>query len=353
MTTTVGCHAGQARRRRAWSAWPLLALLVLGGCGLGASSSTSAVYGADVSASSVDPCRLLTAAEANDALPGSKYVTGRRAAGSTGIPLCSFKDEALGGLINVLVQGFSNVEGWRSAAALSLQYQGGLENGPWDEGRSGCLNKDCEVDFIVGSVGVTVLAVPGSLQAAEGDYAAGLGVLARKAAGRFKRSASGSGALPQATFTPEAPPPSPEAAVPDVVSTYSPDASAASLSALLETASLPVYLYASKGEPDAYKVTVRGARQVTEADGTVTLTATVRNDGSKPIHPAIALVFARSDYPGQDRDVAIDTWYGEGQPESGNCIAPGGSAPILWSGEIPAEYDQVLLEDSTTRSNDC
>lgn len=188
----------QAKWRCAGRAWAVPALLVLGACGSGgssASSSPSAAYGANVSAGAVDPCRLLTAAEADDALAGSKYTTGNRTAGTTGVPLCEYKDEALGGFINILVQDFPSADDWRQASARALNYQvGSVDNGPWDAGTSGCFDTHCEVAFLIGTVGVTILAVPGANQTVEGDYTAGLGVLARKAASRFKRTSADSGA---------------------------------------------------------------------------------------------------------------------------------------------------------------
>ena len=83
------------------------------------------------------------------------------------------------------------------------------------------------------------------------------------------------------------------------------------------------------------------------------MTASVRNDGRDAVRPAIALVFARSDYDGHDRETAIDRWSAEAEPANGNCIPPGGTANITWTGNVPSQYAQVLLEDDGTRSNDC
>jgi hypothetical protein len=50
-----------------------------------------------VTASSVDPCALLTAGQALLAMSGSDYAVGVRKFSTTGVPLCEFEDLARGG----------------------------------------------------------------------------------------------------------------------------------------------------------------------------------------------------------------------------------------------------------------
>lgn len=163
--------------------WTLILFsFVLAACG----GSDGVVYPADVSASDVQPCELLDAETASEALDGD-YAEGISAASTTGTPLCTYKDESGGGFINVLVEDVTDQESWRKAAALSQGFQAQPENGPWEAGLARCFEKGCQTDFFTGSLGVTVLVGAGANETVGEEFALGASEVAREVAGRFER----------------------------------------------------------------------------------------------------------------------------------------------------------------------
>ena len=166
--------------------------LLVAGCGGGSGGNVKPVYGLDAPGSNVSPCALLTAAQLTSAVSGSKYDAGQAGTSQGGVPLCTFKDEAQGGFINVLVQDFSDKERWLQDAQRGESYQGQPENGPWDDGLAVGLQHGVEVAFLIRRVGVSVLAVPGASQeGSQEDLPSQLGVVAREAASHFSRKDGG------------------------------------------------------------------------------------------------------------------------------------------------------------------
>lgn len=160
----------------------ILLSFVLAACG----GSDGVVYPADAAASDVQPCELLDAQKASEAL-GGDYAAGTSAASTTGTPLCTYKDESGGGFINVVVEDVTDEESWRKAAVLSQGFQGQPENGPWEAGLARCFEKGCQTDFFTGSLGVTVLVGAGASQTVGEEFALGASEVAREVAYRFER----------------------------------------------------------------------------------------------------------------------------------------------------------------------
>lgn len=125
----------------------------------------------------------------------------------------------------------------------------------------------------------------------------------------------------------------------------------AMLKAFFRHSDLTVSLVASQGDPESVPVVLHGVHVDPASDGTVTVTATVKNNGHVSVHPKMSVVFAGNNYQGPSDQA--DRWFAEAQTGDSYCISPGGTGTISWSDNVPTAFQQVLLEDSGTKSNDC
>lgn len=138
---------------------------------------------------SVDPCELLKADQAEDAL-GGDFSEGAPNKNGRGEPLCVFEDKANGGFVNITVAQrlYESAADWQSAAALGLNYQGTPDNGPWASGLSACFRQGCAVSFLAGRIGVLVFVAQGPAGGGEEAFLEGVEDLARTVAGRFRNA---------------------------------------------------------------------------------------------------------------------------------------------------------------------
>lgn len=183
-------HMSGCGRRRATSmgrcTLMIATVIALAGCGGGETYDATSV-----DLESVDPCALLKADEAEDALGGA-FREGEPNENGAGEPLCEFKDEANGGFVNVSVatRYFDTAQDWSTAAQRDLNFQGTPNNGPWASGLSACFSQGCAVSFLAGRVGVLVYVAQGPAGGGEEAFRDGVEDLARTVAGRFSNAES-------------------------------------------------------------------------------------------------------------------------------------------------------------------